>query len=662
MRPGRSPGAVMAGWRGPTGVMTRVLMIGLLLAAVTGCSLWQPSKAAAPTPGSIPAPEPDQANALPEDAASAAGVRVRGVPSLVVEAPAPLDALLGRYLDLARALALPDAAQTRRSEWNRLIAAIPAQARELAQTEGLFDAQVEVLRESRSGAASPLADDPGDWLLRVRVTPGPSARVGRLTLEFEGELATLAEQGDAEALALRQRLLAQWPLQPGTPFRNGPWGDAKNAVLAQLRAAGYATATWAGTGAQVAVGDQQVRLFLVADTGPLFRAGPLHVEGLVHHDEPLVRALAGWAPGTPLTETRLLDYQDRLVKTGLFDQVSVTLEPEPTQAGAATVHVLLKEARLQSASVAVGVSANSGPRTTLEHSHRRVFGLPLIARNKLEWGLERQAWDGELSTQPDAKLRRWVLGGAVERLPSDTDVVLSQRLRASRVQSLTERDRSIYVELERANECSRQVGGECDELRALSTHVTSTWRQLDSQLLPTQGHTFSLQAGLGWADGTPSRTDAGLFARLYGRATGYWPVGERWFAQARVEAGAILSRDAVVAPDSQRFRAGGDESVRGYAWRSLAPTQDDGSLTGGRLLFTASAEIARPISPDLPAVWWALFVDAGRAADDWRDLSPALGYGAGVRWRSPVGPLKLDLAWGQEVQALRLHLSVGIAF
>jgi len=42
-------------------------------------------------------------------------------------------------------------------------------------------------------------------------------------------------------------------------------------------------------------------------------------------------------------------------------------------------------------------------------------------------------------------------------------------------------------------------------------------------------------------------------------------------------------------------------------------------------------------------------------------MDPALGYGVGVRWRSPVGPLKLDLAYGQEVQRFRLHLSVGIA-
>jgi translocation and assembly module TamA len=80
------------------------------------------------------------------------------------------------------------------------------------------------------------------------------------------------------------------------------------------------------------------------------------------------------------------------------------------------------------------------------------------------------------------------------------------------------------------------------------------------------------------------------------------------------------------------------------------------------MLLTGSAEIARPISANYPAFWWAAFLDAGSAADRWADLSLAAGYGVGLRWRSPVGPLRLDVAYGEQVRALRLHLSVGIAF
>jgi translocation and assembly module TamA len=61
-------------------------------------------------------------------------------------------------------------------------------------------------------------------------------------------------------------------------------------------------------------------------------------------------------------------------------------------------------------------------------------------------------------------------------------------------------------------------------------------------------------------------------------------------------------------------------------------------------------------------VWWALFADAGTAAERWSDYKPVWGAGVGVRWRSPVGPLRADVAYGEAVQQWRLHLSVGIAF
>jgi translocation and assembly module TamA len=123
----------------------------------------------------------------------------------------------------------------------------------------------------------------------------------------------------------------------------------------------------------------------------------------------------------------------------------------------------------------------------------------------------------------------------------------------------------------------------------------------------------------------------------------------------------VFARDEVEVPETQRFRAGGDDSVRGYAWRSLTP-QVGGVDVGGRVVATGSVEIAHPVSEKLPSVWWAAFVDAGRAAESWNGFSPAWGAGVGVRWRSPVGPLRADVAYGDEEQRWRLHFSVGIAF
>lgn len=609
-------------------------------------ALWCTVAAAQSVDDSAPPAAPPASSAA--DSVSSSASRV---PTLEIEADSTIRDLLGKYLDLARAMAQADAVSFSEFEWSRLIAATPEQARNLLQPLGYFEAQVSIEK-----------DDATPPKVTLRVTPGRQAHVGRLTLEIQGELADRADADDEPARTLRSALRQGWPLEPGSPFTNAAWGSAKSEVIARLRAQGYAAAAWAGTTAQVDPPTAKVRLFMVVDSGPLFRAGDIAVEGLVHHELSHVQALAPFERGDALTEKQLGDYQQRLQKTGLFDQVNVSLDPDTAQADHARVLVQLRESARQSATLALGYSANAGPRVTLEHVQRRLFDWPLTARNKWLWGRDEQSWDGELATHPDADFGRWSLGVTIDRLLTDSDLVLSQRLRAGRSRDHDGLERFFFVEAERARECARDGGHarNCEDVDALSGQVHLTWRALDNVLLPTQGYTLQWQLGAGMARG--SQSTKGPFGRLYGRATVYWPLGLSWYGQARLEAGEMFAADDVQVPDSLRFRAGGDDSVRGYGWRTLAPTTLDGSLTGGRVMWTASAELARPFTRNLPSVWWAVFADAGRAANSWRTLQPAFGYGVGVRWRSPVGPLKLDLAWGNENKAMRLHLSVGIAF
>jgi translocation and assembly module TamA len=193
---------------------------------------------------------------------------------------------------------------------------------------------------------------------------------------------------------------------------------------------------------------------------------------------------------------------------------------------------------------------------------------------------------------------------------------------------------------------------------ALSANLHVVLRSLDSVVLPTQGYTLALQGGLGRSNG--NLDESGLFSRAYGRLTAYLPLGASWYAQGRVEVGQVFRKANVGAPDSQLFRAGGDDSVRGYGYRELGPIVD-GTVTSGGALGTVSFELARPFLAETPALWGAVFVDAGRAAASFGDFKPAVGVGFGVRWRSPVGPLRIDLARSLELQRWRLHFSIGIA-
>lgn len=590
--------------------------------------------------------EPAPATPAGEDAAAeAAAAASAPVLSLRVQAPDSLRELLEQQLDLARLPALASGRTLPQREIDRLVAAAPEQVRSLAETEGFFTPQIQVQQF------------PGEPpVVELRVDPGPRARVRKLDMGLAGPLAEALTRGDAQAVAVDAALREDWPLEPGEPFRNAEWAAAKRNALARLRALGYARADWVSTLARVDASAQRVDLELVADTGPLFRTGELRIRGLQMHDEQTVRNIADFRPGTPATEKLLLDVQERLQRSGLFTTASVQLDARAEDPEHATITIRVAERERQEATFGLGISADVGPRGTVEHVHRRVFGQALTARNAFELGRVRRSWTGELSTHTLPGLYRNLVGGAAERIESSSDIVSSIRLRLGRAQETPRIDRLVYVEAERS--LRRLDDGTETDADALSLHYQAVWRRVDNVLLPTEGWVFSGQVGGGRARSDPGGT--GPFGRAYGRLAVYQPLGG-WYGSLRLEAGEVFARDDVTPPESLLFRAGGDGSVRGYEYRSLAPTEDD-IVYGGKVLATASVEIARPILARMPQLWGAVFVDAGRAAERWQDYTPAVGYGVGLRYRSPIGPLSVDVARGLETGSVRLHLSVGVTF
>lgn len=589
-------------------------------------------------------------------AASAPSVPTVQVYRVEVEAPDALRTLLLTHLDLARFQNVPEADRPTAAELARLAGAAPAQARGLLETEGYFNATVKV-ETSDVDSALPL--------VRVRVEPGPRVRVDTLSARATGPLHDAAAAGDGRAADQVDGLRRDFTLQPGEPFRQADWSSAKNAAIARLRADGYPAAAWERTAARIDAVENRASLDLLADSGPLFKFGPIEIDGLQRHDRAAVVRLANFAPGERYSEQLLLDYQDRLQKVGLFEGASVEVDPDPARAEAAPVRVRVKELPLQQATLGVGISANTGPRVTVEHWHRRPFGSDWIARNKLELGRDLRAWTGELISHPKEGLYRNLVSGGFERLRTDDEVRFAWSARLGRTQDTPRIERLYFGEVTHVRLDNPATGRSTSNAYTANYHWT--YRELDSVILPTDGFSLALQGAVGLAVANPEAN--GPFSRGWGRLTWYRPLGGSWYATLRTELGQVFARDSVGVPDTLLFRAGGDESVRGYAYRSLGPTATAlrngvgvSTVTSGRVVFTGSVELARPISPKLPQFWWAAFVDAGNAANRWNELDPALGYGLGLRWRSPVGPLRLDVAYGEEVKRARLHLSVGIAF
>lgn len=624
----------------------------------------QPSAATGATSGSAEAGSPVAA----PGAAAAASAR-RRAPSaweLEIQAPDGLDDLLGQYLDLARFQAqvaaqgvanAPSASPSNlsetsisRSELRRLVAATPAQARALLEAEGHFNAHVQVTM-SEEVAGQPQR-------IRIEVQPGPKARIAKLQMVFEGELDERISRDDAAALSLRDALLRDWALSEGTAFRQALWSSAKSAALAQMRASGYPTVGWSGTSATVDAQSNEVKLFLVADSGPAFHFGPLSIEGLKHQPESAIRNLKTYQEGDVYRERSLLDFQERVQKLNLFESVFVNIDDDPTLAASAPVRVQVRELPLQQATFGIGISSDTGPRVSVEHLHRLLGGWPVQARSKVQLGREESVLQTDVSSHPREGGKRLV--GALQvlrELGDDQAVTLSARVRFGVSDEGLRMERTRYTEYQRATVQSAD-GQVVSQASSVTTTQQWLWKDVDSTVLPTRGLTANVSLGGGRSFSTLDQS--GWFGRGYGRLTWYRPLPWRWYASTRLELGHVLAGDSVDVPDTLLFRAGGDDSVRGYAYRSLG-TEANGTTLGARSLLTTSLELAHPLLDRIPNLWGAVFVDAGDAAPRLGDLSPKVGYGAGVRWRSPVGPLRLDVAYGQQVQQFRLHFSVGIA-
>jgi translocation and assembly module TamA len=564
--------------------------------------------------------------------------------TLDVSAPEPLRGLLEKHLDLARYRDARVAGAVTLLELDRLVAAAPAQARALAETEGYFDAQVKAARDH---AAVPR--------VVVEVDPGPLARVHEVGLAVEGPLLDAQRSGDALARETTAQLLEQWPLQPGEPFTQSAWASAKGSTLARLQALGYPLAQWQTTLASVDPATHRVELNLVATSGPLFHVGKLRIVGLSRYDESAVRNLLEFKPGEAYTEELLAQWQRHLQKSELFEAAVVELEVDPAQAGASTVIVSLREMPQQQVTVGIGYSTDTGARATLDHMNRRPFDWNVVVTNKLEIGNQKNAWTGQVITHPLPDHYRDLMSADLERLDQNDELRTSAGLRLGRNQDTDEYARQYFVALQRA---TVESAAPTKSASAVSLNYNWIRRDIDSIALPTRGIVYSAETAGGYAFHTTQ--SSGPFARALGRVTGYQPLGDSWNLQWRLEAGEVFAKSDVGIPDTLLFRAGGQDSVRGYGYRDLGPIEN-GVITSGRTLFTSSVELARPISSALPSLWGAVFVDAGNAAGSWQQMRPVVGVGPGIRWRSPVGALRVDLAYGVDLHKWRLEISLGIA-
>jgi translocation and assembly module TamA len=551
-----------------------------------------------------------------------------------LDAPQAVRPLLEKYLDIYRYRDYPevDAALL-----DRLVSRTAEEAGKLLATEGYFSPQVDI---SSTG-------DQAAGLVRLRVVTGQPAIITTADIKITGAITA-----DAVASPNPAQISARWRLPSGSPFRQAAWDSAKEALLRELLFNGYPAARITTSTAEVDPQSGKVAVAVSIDSGPLFRFGPLEITGLERYPRTTIENLRTFRDGERYIFDALLYYQTRLQASGYFQNVSVTVNPDPANAAAAPVVVRVVEHPTKKIDLGVGYSTDTLFRSEATFTHNNTFqpGWQGLARMRLD--TKEQLLESSIALTPEPGGWRNHLG--VEAKHSDIENL------ESRVIGITARRawRSFEKELDWAlkfqvEEQSLEVGP-VDHLEALTLNYSWTLRRVDDLLRPKRGYMLNLQLGGASAELLSTRS----FSRGYARGLYILPFSATDRMHLRGELGAIWASARDGIPSEFLFRTGGDQSVRGYAYQSLGITQGSATV-GGRFLNVATVEYQHDFTPQWGG---ALFVDAGNAADSFSQLQPVYGYGVGVRWIISAGSINIDVARAQETGDLRLHFTIGARF
>ncbi len=567
--------------------------------------------------------------------------------------------LIEKHIELQRYRAVTDLDDT---ELARLIVLAERDVRNLAGTLGYFSPDIRVTRNLRPGLATEAAARARSVIV-ITVEPGQATLIGAVSISFTGDIA---ESEDTDAQTQRTGIQRGWRLPSGLRFTQNAWDEAKAQALKALVIRRYPSARLAESLADIDATNYSAQLSVTLDSGPLYRLGEMQVKGMERYNPVLVPRLAQLKVGAIYDQQQLTQAQQRLTSSAYFDSAYVFIDPQDDPL-AAPVQVQVREAKLQKMVFGIGASTDSGPRISMEHSHNRVPGSDWRAVTKLQLEKKSPFAQTEWTSLPDEANWRWVALARTERVDDKLLMTRAERLRFGRSQSSNNLDRNIYLQYDRARVYGDGLRGnsaaQTGDGASLSGNYVWTGRYFDSLPFPGKGYGLGFELG----GGVTLRTDLNEKREPYARAVGRW-LGIHALALGRIamraEAGAVLASDTARVPATALFRTGGDSTVRGYGLRDIGIKLPSGIIAPGRYMSAGSVEWQRPLlSNGLPTDWEStLFMDAGAVADKARELRASVGVGTGVRWKSPIGPLQIDLAYGVQVKQFRLHMSVGFVF
>ena len=489
---------------------------------------------------------------------------------------------------------------------------------------------------------SSLNQDNGVWRADYQITLGPAIRLENVTVQIQG-----AGENDSAF----NRLIQNLAIRPGARLLHSEYENAKSRLRSLAAERGYYQARFTEQELRIDVESYQAHVRLTMDTGPRYRFGEVRIED-DHLDRDVMMRFIGFGEGDYVSSNELLLLQLGLSDSDYFSRVEVQpLWQEADSEYRVPVEIAYEPSLRTHRQTGIGYGTDTGPRLRFDLNRRwvnsrghrfnsqlqvseiltSIGGSYIIPgqRPQTDQYAIRGLWTNEQTSSTQSE--RLSLG-----VTWQTQLARTQRIIA--LDWLTERDR---------------LDGERRDSQFVLPSAQWSRVHTENRFNVNSGFRIALtlrgasQAMLSDTDFSQASIDAKFVQRL----------SDRWRILGRSEIGTSVAGDFDKVPTSLRFYTGGDNSVRGYGYRAIGPRNSLNEVSGARHLLVGSIEL----DYEFRANWrFATFLDSGNA---FNDISEPMrtGAGFGLRWQSPIGPVRIDLAHGfsRPGDKVRLHLTIG---
>ncbi|WES89397.1 autotransporter assembly complex protein TamA [Dickeya fangzhongdai] len=468
----------------------------------------------------------------------------------------------------------------------------------------------------------------GRPVLKVTVKPGEPVKIAG---------SSIAIRGGAQSDEDYQKLVRQHRPAEGSILNHGAYDDFKSELGTLSMRKGYFDGRFNKSQLGVMPSTHQAWWDIDYDSGTRYRFGKVNFRGS-QIQSAYLHNLVPFQEGDVYSAEQLGEFNRRLSATGWFNSVVVAPDFEQgRQSKVLPLDAVLTPRTRNSVETGVGYATDVGPRlkTTWKRPWVNSYG------HSLESSLSLSAPEQQLDLSYKIPLLKspleqyYLVQGGFKREDLNDTQSDSTSLNLAR-----------YWEL--SSGWQRAVN-----LRWTLDHFTQA-NVTNTTMLIYPGLSFNRTRQRGglmpdWGD--TQRYSVDVSNTLWGsdidfavfQAQNVWirSLAEKHRFVARANLGWIETGSFSRVPPSLRFFAGGDRSIRGYKYKSVSPRDSDGKLTGASKLATGSLEYQYNVT----GKWWgAVFVDSGEAVNDLARTNLKTGAGIGVRWASPVGPIKFDIA------------------